>query len=387
MIYLLIAILILVAVLHFEVLNREKGKIFYMFLLYIVFVLLYGFRFRIGGDSLSYEESYPFMPTFKDITRYGLYYREYLYAFQPLWLILIAIAKSIGKEFYYFQFLHAIIINGIIMVYLMKYSSKPFSVLFLLYILHYYFYLTIEIEREILAVGVFLFNIKNLVNRKWLPYYLLCFLSFLFHISAIILFLLPLLVIFKISYKNMIIIMIACSPLIFLKEFFLTLIKPLLFMELMEKKVEHYNEIEFSILGILLNYFTRVLCIIPLYYYYYKKENSEDKMWLFNGILIISVLCLGLVGFERFLNYLIIPYVCLFVEFIYSIKFEKNKIFVYSMVGLLSFINIGSNIPVRLLTKNSKGTPYYSLFFPYVTIFEKKIIYDREKYMIENWSE
>ncbi|REC49599.1 EpsG family protein [Chryseobacterium pennipullorum] len=385
MIYLIIAIFILFAVFHFDILGNSKGKKYYMFSLYVIFVLLYGFRYRVGGDALSYEDSYRFMPTFRDIGSYGLYYKDYLYAFQPLWLLLIATAKSIGKEFYVFQFVHAIIINGLILTYLIKYSNKPFSVLFLLFITHYYFYLTIEIEREVLAVGVFLFNIKNLTNRKWVAYYILAAISFLFHISAIILFFFPLLIIFNITRKNLILIVLACTPLIFFKEFFLALLKPFLVMELMEKKMEDYNEIELSIAGVIFNYIMRVILIFPLYFYYNNKKYDEYK-WLFNAVIIFSVLSLGLVGFERFLNYLIIPFTSVFIDFLYDTKFKKEKIFAYSMIALFTFLNICSVVPRRLITTNNKGNPYYVLFFPYVSIFDKKIIYEREKYMFDNWS-
>lgn len=383
-VYLIITIIILVGVVQYDFKNVIFGRKFYYIFVFICLTLMLGFRYRVGGDSLTYEDSYENMPTFRDILLYGHYYSPTLMAYQPFWLYLVALAKYIGKDYYIFQFLHAIIVNTMLGVYIYKNSTKPFSVIFFLIITHFYFYLTIEVEREVLAIGVFLFNIKNLQEKKWMNYYLLCIVSFMFHISAIFLFFLPIFRNIYFSRKTIFAIVMALTPLIFLKESFLELLKPLMVLEVMTNKFESYSEIEFSLLGTIYNYTGRVLMVFPLLFYNYLVPENREKQWIINVYIIVSVLSMALVGFERFLNYLLLPFLIIFIEYVFKMPYklffiQRNIIIICTIFSLCTFI------PSRLLTSNKYGTPYRSLFFPYVSIFDPHYVRDREKYMMEQW--
>lgn len=382
--YLFITLLIVFGVLHFDFRNSSSSKKLYYIFIFICLTLLLGFRYRVGGDSLSYEDVYPIMPTFRDIKLYGHYYSPLLISYQPFWLYLVALAKFIGNDYFIFQLIHATIVNFLLAVYIFKNSSKPFSVLLFLFITHFYFYLTIEVEREVLAICVFLFNFKNLQDKKWLNYYLLCILAFMFHISAIFLFFLPIFRMINLSRKSVFAIVLILSPIIFFKETFLELLKPFMVLDVMSSKFEGYSEIEFSLLGTIYNYTGRVLMVFPLLFYNYLVAKNRDKQWLLNVYIIISVLSLALVGFERFLNYLLLPYVVLFVDYIYKTPYKIGLV-KRNLLIACTFFSLFTNIPSRLLTSNKYGTPYKSLFFPYVSIFDPHTVSDRETYMREQW--
>lgn len=374
----------LFGVFNYDCRNFLFGKRFYYIFIFICLTLLLGFRYRVGGDSLSYEDSYGSMPTFRDLKLYGLYYNPTLLAYQPLWLYLVALAKWIGKDYYLFQLIHASIVNFLLSIYIFKNSSKPFSVILFLFITHFYFYLTIEVEREILAIGVFLLNFKNLQNKKWRNYYLLCLVSFMFHISALFLFFLPLFRNINLSRKTIVTVVIILSPIIFFKETFVEILKPLMFMEVMSSKFESYSEIEFSFLGTIYHYTGRVLMVFPLLFYNYLVSKNKNIQWLLNLYVIISVLSLALVGFERFLNYLLLPYLLIFIDYLYKMPYNLF-IFKRSLLIICTVFNLCSNIPSRLLTINKYGTPYRSLFVPYVSIFDPYYVRDREDYIRELW--
>lgn len=381
--YIVILFIMLFGVLHFDILNKKNGRKKFFIFLIIILILLEGLRYRVGGDSLSYEEVYDSMPTFRDIFLYGHYYSPKLIPYQPFWLYLVAFSKWIGKDYVIFQIIHAIIVNTLLSIYIYINSSKPFTVFSFLFVTHFYFYLTIEVEREILAVCVFLLNLKNLQEKKWTKYYFLCFISVMFHISAIFLFFLPIFRNIKISKMVIIIVIIALSPIIFFKETFLQVLKPIMILEVLESKFKSYSKIEFSFAGLMYHYTVRVLCVIPILLYNYKVKNNEDKQWLFNVYVITSILSLALVGFERFLNYLLLPYLIFFTDYMYNMPYKIN-IIRKSLIICITFLSIVGNIPQRLLTSNKYGTPYASLFYPYVSVFDKKQILDRENYMREN---
>lgn len=384
-IYILIFLLMLFGFFHYDVRNKTLGKEFYYSLIFISLTLMLGFRYRVGGDSLAYEGAYPAMPTFSDIFKYGLYgLNAKLKAYQPLWIILIAFCKSIGKEYYIFQLVHAFIVNLLLFIFLKKNTIKPFAVLLFLYTTHYYFYFTIEIEREVLAMVVFLFNIKNLQNKNWLRYYLLAIVSFMFHISSLFLFFLPLLVIFNITKKQIVLITILLTPLVFFKSVIMDVLAPILFLESMSDKIKDYSEIKLSFLGTLSFYIIRVICFIPFLFTAFRIKRKE-QLWIYNVYIMISVLSLALVGFERLLNYLLIPLIISFIELLYEIKKFRMNIFQRYIIILLTFFNFFFNIPWRLFTSNDKGEHYYALFFPYVSIFDEQIILERENYIIHQW--
>lgn len=273
LIYIFVVVLLLFGFVQYDLRNQTLGKNAYYFFIFLTLVLMLGLRYRVGGDSLAYEEYYPSMPTFREIFRYGLYSDNSMMTNQPLWIILIAFCKSIGKEYYIFQLVHAFIINTMLFVYLKKYSAKPFSVLLFLFITHFYFYFTVEIQREVLAIGVFLFNIKNLQNKKWIKFYLLAAVSFLFHISSLFIFFLPLLRIINLKAVQVVLITLLLTPLIFFKTFIIDVLAPILFLDVMQDKIDAYSEIELSFLGTLYFYCARVIFLLPLIIYFYKAKN------------------------------------------------------------------------------------------------------------------
>lgn len=383
--YIIIAFLILFGVIHFDYRNLVAGKKAFYIFIFIILTLLLAFRYRVGGDSLTYEDIYSSMPNFRDIKLYGLYYKPSLFVYQPLWLYLVAFSKWIGKDYYIFQFIHAIIVNLLIGIYIFRSSSKPFTVIFILFVTHFYFYYTIEIEREVLSIGVFLLNLKNFEKKRWPKYYFLCLISFLCHISAFILFFLPLFRNLKLSRNTIVLIVICLTPFIFFKETLESILKPLMFLDVLNSKFKDYSQIELSFLGTIYHYFGRVICLFPIFFYYKKVKSSKDYDWLFNIYIIISVLSLSFIGIERFLNYFLIPYLIIFIEYIYRMPIKINIIKKYVLI-LITFFNICCNIPERLLTTNSYGTPYYYLFYPYVSIFDKHIIRERENYLREQWN-
>lgn len=385
MIYIFIVFILLIFVYCYDVLKFQSGKIFCLALSFIILTILVGVRYRLGGDALSYESIYDFMPSIRDIREDGLYPFDYLVIYQPLWILLNACSVSISRDFLAFQLIHSVIINTLLFVYILKNSKKQFTVLFFLFVTHYYFYFVIEIEREVLAIGIFLLNINNLQKKKWISYYLLCVLSFMFHLSAIILFFIPLFKKINLTFKQVVIVLLLLTPFIFFKQSLISLLKPFFFLEFLQDKLDTYSEFGFSVAGIILNYLLRVIFLMPLLFYNNIYKKYSDYQWMFHLMAILSVLSLSLVGIERFLNYFIIPYIVIFIDFIYYNKFEDHKKYISIIVIVCTLVNLLSGIPRRLLSTNKKGTPYFYLFYPYTSIFDKKIIYEREKFMEENW--
>lgn len=338
------------------------------------------FRYRMGGDGLFYEDTYPEMPTLQNAINYIRF--ENYYLFQPLWILLISICKSITDSSVLFQFIHSLIFNTCLYLFLKRYSSRQFSVLLVLYVSLIYFYFSFEVQREILSISIFLINIKNLEEKKWTKFYILAIISFLFHISAIVIFFLPLFGKIKFSRKLVIITLLSSLLLFFVKDNIFDLFRIFLFLESMQSKGEAYSQVSFSLIGFLAYYFVRVILFLPmaLFLLTRKSEQIIRNNWFYSAFLVISVFSQFLVGFERFLNYLFVLYFVIIVDFIYTdyiyIKSKLIKLTIMmSLLGSIFFV-----IQYKLFTKNDFGQHYYSIFFPYNTIFDYQVNEERESY-------
>ncbi|MDQ2720965.1 MAG: EpsG family protein [Bacteroidota bacterium] len=372
MIYLLLFILIL-----FSALTKKNSviedRINYNFLL-LLFILLAGFRYRVGGDSLGYMDDFASLPTLSQLPDFD--FKDALY--DPLWYIFNALAKSIFDNFIFFQIVQAIIVNTIILWTIKKYSKyKYWTVLF--YFILYYLYFNMEILRESLSVCVFLLCIPYLLQKKWIKYYLFAFIAFQFHSSAIILFFIPFLFRkLKLKYYILLIILLFVftfyiTPFMFFSTFYLS--------ERIYNKAFSYTSIDINVYGLIMQ-FIAILPVIGLQRIRKIKKMEKHKFeYLMTAYVVIGLLSLVITGFYRFLNYLsIFSLIYMADTFIVIYKnkayYFKTLLFVNSFVILIFFYQ--GFIMFRDTSNFQPYTHFYNRYFPYYSIFNEKIDTKRE---------
>jgi len=349
------------------------------FFVFLCLVLMVTLRYRMGGDGLFYEDCYSDMPTLGNALEYIQF--ENYYFFQPFWILLIAICKSISDSSVLFQLVHSLIFNICLFSFLKRYSSRSFSVLLVLFVSLIYFYFSFEVQREILAISFFLINIKNLEENRWGKFYLLATVSFLFHISAIVIFFLPLFKLIKFNSKLVLSFLLGSILLYFAQSSILNLFKVFLILESMQSKGDVYSQMSFSLLGFISYYFVRVILFLPLALAMFRIENGKLKYeWFYSSFLIISVFSQFFVGFERFLNYLFVFYFVIVVEFFYNHYSEVKSWVLRYLILVTVFFHIFFVIEYKLFTKNEFGQHYYSIFFPYNSVFDSQENSEREDY-------
>jgi len=375
MFYLVIIIFLAVCVVVFDVKKQTEDRDVAYFVSFLLLVVMCSIRYRVGGDSLSYEDYYETMP---DLSNYVDYLDYNPLKYQPLWLLLVAFCRSVTEEFYFFQTIHAIIFNISLFLFIRRYTQHIFSVLLLLFLSLMYFYYGFEIQRETMALSVFLFNISNLEKNRWVRYYLLATVSFLFHISAIVLFFLPLVKKIKLS-KILIAVLLFFSAVLFLfKGLIFSFLTPFLILEAMKDKAEIYSEISFSLTGFIAFFGVRVIVLLPFLFYRISSK-SPDFKWFDFMFLLVSILSQYFVGFERLLNYFYPVYLVLFINFIYKEKISEMGFWFKKFVIMATFIHVFFILDYKLFTKNLAGH-YYSLFYPYETVFVPNTVQEREDY-------
>lgn len=382
MIYFFILLIILFGVFHYDYLKNKYGKTIYIIFCLISLGLMSAFRYRVGGDSIVYEDTFDYLPTLNNFWNYLLH--ENSRGLQPFWLLLNSIVRTLGGDVYDFQFLHALIFNSLLFIFLKNYTNYALTFLLLFFLSFLYFYYAFEIQRESIAVVIFLMNIQNLEKKRYWKYYLLAIFSFLFHVSALVIFFLPLFQFIKLKNNFILILVLIGLPLTLLKDFFVGFFSNFLFLDSMRDRAEMYSQGGFSIIGLLAFYFVRVILPLPFILKLNKSKNIKKNGILF-GFLIFSVFAQIIVGFERFLNYFYIWLIVQFVNEIHSKEFLFNVIrknfFRLSFYGMLFF-----TIGYKFLQQDNEGNySYHKIFFPYEDKFNKIKNDQREQYVHKLW--
>lgn len=165
---------------------RRGRKQWYLFCL-VIFILVGGLRYRLGVDSIAYEEEYTYsLPSLSEFASFDFESTRYGRGF----LLLAAIARSLSDSFVALQFLQAIFVNSIIFGFFYKYTRHCFFAI-VLYFLIVYVNFTFEIMRESCAVVMFLIGWQYFLANKWVKYYVCAVIAVLFHPSALIICLFP----------------------------------------------------------------------------------------------------------------------------------------------------------------------------------------------------
>jgi hypothetical protein len=382
--------LIIFGVVLFDIIHFPRGKAFFSFLLFVLVVGMSAFRYKLGGDAQHYENIYFEMPRLSQYIQYMRY--DNFYQYQPLWILLCSFCTTITPDYVFFQFVHSLILNIALFYFLHKHTRYFFSVFALLWFSLLYLQFAIEVQRESMAIAFFLLSFPYFKQKKWIKYYLLITVSVLFHLSAIILFILPFFTILKLNRKTiLLIIALSLAIDIPLRIFSLDIFVNILPIEAVKNKADAYSAISFSTVGFMAFYFIRVVLLLPLAFYMRSEQNADaEKMqsnnWIIISLLFILSLSLGFVGFDRFANYLYIPYFILIVNVIATYKKEyllnKAK---KNIVIFITFLHIFFIMEYKVFVINKYGERYSSIFFPYASIFDPQYIPEREDFYINQW--
>ncbi|MBD5237144.1 MAG: EpsG family protein [Bacteroidales bacterium] len=187
MIYFLILALLLALIFHYDYQRHNAGrKLAYLSVL-AIFILVSGLRYRIGIDSIVYEYAYKELPSLSQLSTFDYSTTRFSIGY----IFLNSIARSISDDFVALQIIHAIFVNTIIFYFFYRNSKHIFTGILFYYIFLYTNY-NFEILRESCAISVFLLAWPFCVKRKWFKYYLISFIAILFHPSAAITLIVPL---------------------------------------------------------------------------------------------------------------------------------------------------------------------------------------------------
>ena len=376
MIYLVLIFLFLLFSVLFDYKNLQLPSNLFWGGSFLILVFLMSFRYKLGGDTFNYMRDFASFPYFSELTIESFSGLKYA----PLWIISFSFLKSIVNSFVFFQFVHAVFINGVIFWFINKYSRYRFSCV-LFYFLYYYLYFNTEILRESVAICLFLLAVPSFLNNNWKRYYLIAVIAVLFHYSASILLLFPLL---KNLRTNWLYYVISIIVLYVLSQIVLSFLPPI-FSEIYNL----YVVFEPNLGGYI--YTTFCFILFPAAVLYIQRTYIDPK-YIFHSFVFVFFLISVYTYFSpsialRFFNYLIPLASIVFIN-LFGDLFEK-KIAASLLMALF--------IPLILLFKSQEyfkdtsgvmvGTKFHLRWYPYTHVFaidnkkQFEVVEKREKWV------
>lgn len=396
MIYLVVLILLIAGCFLYDYRQFSRGKLAYWIFLMVILICIAGFRYKMGTDSIKYENYYHWSHTlsqlrpddFKD-TR-----------FAPLYIIVSTICRSITYDFMLLQFVVAITLNSSVFYFFWKNTKHPFFAL-LLYCICMYINLNMEVLRESMAVSVFLWSWPYFKRGEWIKYYLLSIVAFLFHLSALIMFVLPILWLpwFRWLFTFGPRLWVVCSGVLILsfivQIFFSDLVLMLAVTENMAERAVVYSKTDlfsntlnvFGVISELLKY-----VIYPLVALYFIHKSIESKYIAGNDFkkqefftllsVYVTLFSIGIAIFLRYKNYFFLFAILTMSDWIFSsIRFNGR----YYRLKLIHWIMIfipffAINLSTFWNDYNKSGSiKVYQMYYPYSNRFDEHIDPQRQK--------
>lgn len=384
MIYFFTALYLFIMSCFYDINKSKAGKKFHYTFSCVLLICIAGFRYRIAPDSIVY------LTDFNSRTPliYQLSFSDFTYStYQPFWILLNSICKTIIENFVFFQITVAIILNVSIFKFFKSLTDKYFTCVFF-YFITAYVYFNMEIMRESLAISMCLFSILFYNEKKFKKALLLFIFAYLFHAFSIFFGLIYFFASRYISqYLKNIIAFFLILCIVIINDPIL-LIGNLLGGNI-SSKLMFYNDVviqEMSIFGYLYNLIKILLVVFVLYKFKNYKDlpflNIDKRLLMNIGILyivLVIVRVLAIPYMERILNYLTLFIILLLVSYFY--KFLNNKVIkgvrfnIYLIMVLIVFLF--NTLPLFKYIPEWR-TEYYRRYYPYYSVFSKETDPERE---------
>lgn len=190
----------------FDINNSSKGYLKTFNCFYILLAILVAFRYGVGVDTSNYMAAYDEVPPINNLE-----IEDFIrFRFQPFYLIINSLCKYITDNFVLLQIFQSILFYHSLYLLLKKLNLRKFYILFIFYT-YMYFSSGMAAMRESFALAFCMYGLNYYLCSKWIKYYILVFIGFMFHTGAIIFFIFPFYKLFKKrNLRNYLLFIIGC---------------------------------------------------------------------------------------------------------------------------------------------------------------------------------
>lgn len=375
MIYLLVTILLLFLSIHYDINGRTKYRDQSYIIVFVIFVLIAGLRYRLGVDTHRYlYYFYHEYPLLDEFTIEDLHIGE-----DPFYVLLNSIVRSFGGRFYMVQLIQAFFVNLLVLNYFKKHCEYVFTCAFFYFTMSYTGFM-MEIMRASFSIAICLYAYDYIVEKKWIKGYLLLFIASFFHAQTLVLCVLPLLFFLKLNKLGFIFLVLSYLGGVLLMQILGDYVFLLEGSETMESKVSGYVESEtYGKNTYNIGYF--IVSLLPLVVYplfslwYCKRCSINEKIknlepFVMLGVMFVMIQASFIIAY-RYIDFFRIYFeICFAESFVCLIKNDNRLKLSLSFSKYLLFF-----VPIFYIAVNH----YDIRYSPYSSIIEKSVIEEREK--------
>lgn len=389
MIYIILFIFLSIPVVKYDLLAKKGGENLWFYSSLILLILVAGLRYRVGGDTLVYMVEYNAYPKLDELK----YFDFETARFNPLWYILNAFCRWISDSFTFFQFVHAIILNCTFFWFFRKYCPRYFFSAILVWFAGYWCYLNMEILRESLSICMLLWATDWLLNKRYIPFFLMCVLALLMHYSAMVMFFIPFsyLLFKRPDWKLQVILLGVIAVVVSIINLPVIMAKVFSFNDNILAIMDEYFEVgKRNLNGILV----AIIGYLPVLGVIWLRERNDIQVDEYDFIPIVSCIFvfIGLSFYigtaERFVYYFVPYFVICLVNTLYDLLTEhdwRNRN-VSALVTVAVVLLLSTSYYETYFRDRSDvypNTKSYSIYVPYHSVFNPVIDNKREGY-VEN---
>lgn len=396
MLYLFVFLLFFVLSFRYDYMQAERGRKFWIITTLIILILIAGLRYRIGTDSINYASYFRDQNSLLDLRDSDFDASR----FAPGYIYLTSFVKLFTEEFVVVQLIQSIFVNCVIFWFMYKYCRHFFFGM-LIFLFYEYYLLLFEQMREGIAVAFFLLAWPAFKEKKWLIWYLLSVVALFFHISAIIMFFLPLLYVpgikqlFIFGGRTWIVAIGVLIIAIAVQAVFFRYIQMIALTDSMAERAETYESNALS--GSILNFGGIISVIIrnilyPVLALYFLQRNHklagnysnrfipEEGFALMSVYVSIFSIVVAIVS--RYNNYFFFFAILMMSDWAFSkIKTERKSLKLRFSYWVILFLPMFAFqfYSSYLANLNKSGTiKNYSLYYPYASYFDQTLDEKRE---------
>lgn len=388
--YLVLLLYNLFLVVKYDVYNNMHYKKMHYYILLTFFILLSGLRYRISVDTINYMNDFEYKAiSLLELNVEYIFFNKY----QPAWVVLNSLCKYWGDSFVLLQLIISVVINSAFFYFFKTMTPKYFTAILFYFVLNYV-YFNMDILREALAISMFLYAIIFYNKGQVWMYVFFVLLAFMFHVFAVILFFLPIVISEKISIKIKMLVLLVLFVLI-ISIGVQNVIEVTLYMipEKMRSKIIIYLiDDTFGLpslswkgkISVLMPY---LFCLFFVFPFIKKAERKKLLLLKSNTLLsllfvsfLIPILQFQMPIFYRIGNYFTTFMLLSFVSVMYLFDFYSIKVKML-FVMIVVFFMLSYRVNYFLSIDETFDKPFYLRFYPYNSILEKKNIKERERMM------
>lgn len=397
MAYLIIFLLLLILSYRYDYCRISRGENFWFYAVLVIFILLAGLRYRVGGDTINYIGYYESTPPITQLKSSDFIDSR----FAPGYILISSIGKLFSRDFTIIQILHSAFVN-IIFFRFIRLNCKNIFFALLLFFCFQYALLLFEQIRESFAVAIFILAWPTFRDGKWWLWYLASVCAFLFHVSAVMMFFLPLFTLpgirklFVFGTRTWIVCILILVVGIAINVSLFKYIQLLALTESIAERAQTYSKDElsgslFNFGGLISIFFRNIFYpLLAMYFLQQNKKMAEGSYNLsfkkqeFMALMsvYVSIFTIAVAIASRYNNYFFIFAIAMISDWIFgNIRVLGKTLRLQYLYWLMLFIPMfGFQFySVYLGNVTANGTiKTYSMYYPYYSILNEQIDRKRE---------